>query len=71
MSEYQHQTYNHLIFDKVRQIQLDVELVKSYLQQEENSRVGGADLAEVISALQTISTDIFEVVYKPLRNKWQ
>ena len=70
MSEYVHQTYNHLMFDRIRELQLDVELIKSYLIREETSRVGGADLADIIFALDRISSDVFELVYKPLREKW-
>lgn len=67
---YQHQTYNHLFFDRIRAVQLEVVFLRSYLVIEENSRSGGAGLAGEIQALDSCSALLFDAVYKPLRSKW-
>lgn len=41
---YQHQTWNHLFFDRIRAVQIEVEFMQAYLLKEENSRSGGAGL---------------------------
>ena len=69
-SLYQHQTINHLIFDRVREIQLEVDLLRAYLQCEEVGRIGGAGLKHEISVLTDVSISLFDDVYKPLREKW-
>lgn len=69
-SNYVHQTYNHLFFDRVRAVQFEVDLLKAYLVDEENSRVGGAGLSSEISALNSVSTILFDDVYHSIRQKW-
>ena len=69
-NSYQHQTWNHLFFDRVREVQLEVELLKAYLQQEESGRIGGAGLKREIFALSRVSSLLFDGVYKPIREKW-
>lgn len=68
---YQHQTVNHLIFDRIRSVQLEVDLLRAYLTEEENSRIGGAGLKSEINALSRASTLLFDRVYMPLREKWR
>lgn len=67
---YQHQIYNHLFFDRIRAVQLEVEFMKAYLEREESSRIGGAGLKREISTLEKISSLLFDGVYKPIREKW-
>lgn len=67
---YQHQTWNHLFFDRIRAVQLEVEFMQAYLLKEENSRSGGAGLKGEIKALGHISNVLFNQVYKPIREKW-
>lgn len=69
-SSYSHQTTNHLIFDRIREVQLEVDLLRSYLQCEETGRIGGAGLKHEISVLADVSTSLFDDVYMPLREKW-
>lgn len=68
---YQHQTYNHLIFDRIRSVQLEVELLKAYLEQDEFSRIGGAGLKDEIDVLAFVSHLLFDDVYHTLRKKWR
>lgn len=67
---YQHQTSNHLFFDRVRSLQFEVDLLCSYLKRFEEGRIGGADLASEIKALENVSSVLFDEVYKSLREKW-
>lgn len=67
---YQHQTINHLIFDRIREVQIEVDLLRAYLQCEETGRVGGAGLKHEISALTDVSNLLFDDVYMLLREKW-
>ena len=67
---YQHQTWNHLVFDRIRAVQLEVRLLQSYLVEEESSRIGGAGLSGQIKALERCSSLLFDGVYMPLRDKW-
>lgn len=67
---YQHQTLNHLFFDRIREVQLEVEFMKSYLLREEEGRIGGAGLKGEIRALDRVSLLLFDEVYKPIRDKW-
>lgn len=67
---YQHQTSNHLFFDKVRSLQFEVDLLCSYLKREEEGRIGGAGLDSEIEALEKVSCVLFDDVYKSLREKW-
>lgn len=67
---YVHKTTNHLVFDRIRQIQLDVDFLCSYLQREEASRVSGAGLSSEIKALMRVHNLLFEDVYQSLRSKW-
>lgn len=66
MAEYVHQTYNQLTFDKVRSVQYEIELLKSYLR--DSNDFGCLD--SEIAALRECSTILFDSVYKPLREKW-
>ena len=61
---------NHLFFDRVRSLQFEVDLLCSYLKREEEGRIGGAGLASEISALEKVSSVLFDEVYKPIRKKW-
>lgn len=67
---YQHQTSNHLFFDRVRSLQFEVDLLCSYLKREEEGRIGGAGLSFEIEALENVSRVLFDDVYKSLREKW-
>lgn len=67
---YQHQTWNHLFFDRIRAVQLEIRLMQSYLAEEEASRIGGAGLSRQIKALERCSSILFDGVYMPLRDKW-
>lgn len=68
---YQHKTCNELMFDRIRSIQDECDLVSSYLKREEESRYGGAGLQTIILNLDKASTIIFDDVYKALRQKWE
>lgn len=65
-----HLTSNQLFFTKVRFLQFEVDLLRSYLLEEESSRVGGAGLSSEIEALEKVSSLLFDGVYKPLRDCW-
>ena len=67
---YQHQTSNHLFFDRVRSLQFEVDLLCSYLKREEDGRIGGAGLASEIKALEKVSSILFDDVYMSIREKW-
>lgn len=67
---YQHQTWNHLFFDRIRSVQLEIRLMQSYLVEEEASRSGGAGLSRQIKSLHRCSMILFDDVYMPLRDKW-
>lgn len=67
---YQHQTSNHLFFDRVRSLQFEVDLLCSYLKREEEGRIGGAGLASEIKALDKVSSILFDDVYMSIREKW-
>ena len=67
---YQHQTSNHLFFDRVRSLQFEVDLLCSYLKREEEGRNGGAGLASEIKALEKVSSILFDDVYMSIREKW-
>lgn len=67
---YQHQTSNHLFFDRVRSLQFEVDLLCSYLKREEEGRICGAGLSSEIEALENVSRVLFDDVYKSLREKW-
>ena len=67
---YQHQTSNHLFFDRVRAVQFEVELLKTYLEAEEHGRDGGAGLAHEIKTLSDVSALLFDEVYLSIRKKW-
>lgn len=68
---YQHQTWNHLFFDRIRAVQLEILLMRSYLVEEEAFRSGGAGLADQVRALESCSALLFDDVYMPLRDKWR
>lgn len=63
MGAYVHQTSNQLIFDRVRQIQLDCDLLAGYLSYD-GSAPGEA------KALHDISVRLFDDVYLSLRSHW-
>lgn len=69
MGKYQHQSWNHLVFDKVRSIQLDIEFLKAYLMANDFASADPRHQSE-IQALQECSTLLFDDVYKSLREKW-
>lgn len=68
---YRHQTWNHLFFDRIRHVQLEIRLIQSYLAEEEASRVGGMGLAPEIKALERCSSILFDSVYMPLSKAWR
>jgi hypothetical protein len=63
MARYVHQTENQLIFDKVRSIKLECDLLYSYLRYD-----GSADQEAAI--LKDISISLFDDVYMGLRSHW-
>lgn len=66
MAEYVHKTSNQLTFDKLRQIQYEIELLKAYIAKGQ----GGNDVSDIISALDEASYLIYEKAYTPLRQIW-
>lgn len=67
---YRHQTFNHLFFDRIRAVQLEVEFMMAYLEKEESGRIGGAGLKREIAALRKVSSLLFDDVYSPIREQW-
>lgn len=63
MAEYVHQTENQLIFDMVRSIKLECDLLYSYLKYD-----GSAE--REASALKDISVMLYDDVYIGLRSLW-
>lgn len=63
MAKYVHQTENQLIFDKVRSIKLECDLLYSYLKYD-----GSAEYEA--SILKRISVSLFDDVYMGLRSRW-
>lgn len=63
MAKYVHKTVNQLVFDKVRSIQFECDLLRSYLE------IDGSAESEV-SVLRDISTLLFDDVYNSLRSHW-
>lgn len=63
MAKYVHQTENQLIFDRVRSIQLECDLLYSYLKYD-----GSAE--KEASVLKDISIRLFDDVYIGLRSRW-
>lgn len=63
MAKYVHQTKNQLIFDRVRSIQLECDLLYSYLKYD-----GSAE--KEASVLKDISIRLFDDVYIGLRSRW-
>lgn len=63
MAKYVHQTENQLIFDKVRSIKLECDMLYSYLKYD-----GSAE--KEASALKDISVRLFDDVYIGLRSRW-
>ena len=63
MAKYVHQTENQLIFDRVRSIQLECDLLYSYLKYD-----GCAE--REASALKDISVRLYDDVYIGLRSHW-
>lgn len=67
---YHHQTWNHLFFDRLRAVQLEIRFMQSYLQEEESGRIGGAGLSSEIAALSKCGDILFTDVYQSIRGKW-
>lgn len=63
MAKYVHQTENQLIFDRVRSIQLECDLLYSYLKYD-----GSAE--KEASVLKDISIRLFDDVYIGLCSRW-
>ena len=63
MAGYVHQTENQLIFDRVRFIKLECDLLYSYLKYD-----GSAE--REASALKDISVRLYDDVYIGLRSHW-
>ncbi len=63
MARYVHQTENQLIFDRVRSIKLECDMLYSYL-----SMNGSAE--REASALKDISIRLYDDVYIGLRSHW-
>ena len=63
MAKYVHQTENQLIFDKVRSIKLECDLLYSYLKYD-----GSAE--QEASILKDISIRLYDDVYIGLRSHW-
>ena len=63
MAKYVHQTENQLIFDKVRSIKLECDLLYSYLKYD-----GSAE--QEASILKDISVRLYDDVYMRLRSHW-
>lgn len=63
MAKYVHQTENQLIFDWVRSIQLECDLLYSYLKCD-----GSAE--KEASVLKDISIRLYDDVYIGLRSRW-
>jgi hypothetical protein len=63
MAKYVHQTENQLIFDRVRSIKLECDLLYSYLKYD-----GSAE--DEAAALKDISVRLYDDVYIGLRSHW-
>ena len=63
MAKYVHQTENQLIFDRVRSIKLECDMLYSYLKYD-----GSAE--DEASALKDISVRLYDDVYIGLRSHW-
>lgn len=63
MARYVHQTENQLIFDRVRSIKLECDMLYSYLMYD-----GSAE--REASALKDISIRLYDDVYIGLRSHW-
>lgn len=63
MARYVHQTENQLIFDKVRSIKLECDLLYSYLKFD-------GSVEHEASILKDISISLFDDVYMGLRSHW-
>ena len=72
LDEYRHQTFNHLVFDRLRAVQLEVEFLAAYLRQNNKSQNldGTFPLDREIRALDKCSSILFDEVYHSLRGKW-
>lgn len=58
---YKHDSWNDLILDKVRSVQVEVELLRSYLR----------DVDPIAACkLYDCSVILFDEIYKPLKDKW-
>lgn len=63
MARYVHQTENQLIFDRVRSIKLECDMLYSYLKYDGNAE-------REASALKDISIRLYDDVYIGLRSHW-
>lgn len=72
LDEYRHQTFNHLVFDRLRAVQLEVEFLAAYLRQNNKAQNldGTFPLDREIRALDKCSRILFDDVYHSLRGKW-
>lgn len=64
MAVYVHRTTNQAVFDMVRQMQVNADILAGYLRD-----VGGC--AHEVAALDTVSVLLFDDVYKRLRSHWK
>ena len=58
---YKHSSWNDLILDKIRSLQVDVDLLRAYLRDVDPA---AAD------KLFDCSVILFDEIYKPLKDKW-
>ena len=63
MAKYVHQTENQLIFDRVRSIKLECDMLYSYLKYD-------CSAEDEASALKDISVRLYDEVYIGLRSHW-
>lgn len=63
MAKYVHQTMNQLIFDRARQISLDLTLLAAYLDQDGSAK-------DEVKQLYRARDIVYEGVYRSLRAHW-
>lgn len=65
---YKHRTSNELFFDKIRELQFELDLLRAYL----SNSTGYDKLAynKEEQALNLCSLILFDDVYKSIREKW-
>ncbi len=62
MAQYIHQSHNQLVLDKIRSIQLDIDMLRAYLIHCDY------DNAQSLNTLYDCSIKLFDEVYKPLKD---